>query len=173
MREEKKYLVDEVAKHLNKSDYCFVADYSRITVEETATLRNSLAEQGAEFHVVKNSIFNVAANERGMPISEDWLAGPTAIIIGGENPPGVAKVLKKFFKDKDKVQVKGGVLEAVTLTDAQVSDLADLPSKEELQAKLLGLLMQPGTMLVRLLNTPGSQLATVLDRRREQLAESA
>src|SRR5690606_13335012 len=83
MRPEKKYLVEEVRNHLDKSEYVFLTNYDRITVEETSTLRKSLAEHNAEFHVVKNSVLNIAAQEREYPDLKEWLAGPTAIIVGG------------------------------------------------------------------------------------------
>ena len=94
MRPEKKYLVEEVGEHLKKSDYVYLANYERITVDETAQLRASLAEHNAEFHVVKNSIFGVAAGERELPDVSEHLKGPTAIVVGGDNPSGVAKVAR-------------------------------------------------------------------------------
>ena len=103
MREENKYLVQEVGDYLDKSDYVFFTDYNRITVIETAELRGSLAEEDAEFHVVKNSVLNIAAKEREYLDYENWLSGPTALVSGGSNPSGVAKVLEKFLKDKKHI----------------------------------------------------------------------
>lgn len=152
MRPEKKYLVEEVRNHLDKSEYVFLTNYDRITVEETSTLRKSLAEHNAEFHVVKNSVLNIAAQEREYPDLKEWLAGPTAIIVGGENAPGVAKVLKKFFKDKEKVEVKVGVLDRKRLTASDVEALAEMPPFEVLRAQFLGLLNTPAQQAVRVLN---------------------
>ena len=101
MRPEKQYLVEEVTGHLDKSSYVYLTNYSGITVDETAELRGALAEHGAEFHVVKNTIFSVAAASRELPEMDAHLTGPTAIVIGGENPSGVAKTLGAFFKKKD------------------------------------------------------------------------
>ena len=98
MRLEKKYLVEEVNTHLSKSDYVYLTNYDRITVEEISELRESLAKHDAEFHVVKNTILNVAAQERSLPDLNEHLIGPTAIIVGGNNPSGVAKVIFDFFK---------------------------------------------------------------------------
>lgn len=162
MRPEKKYLVEEVNAHLGKSDYVYLANYERITVEETAELRASLAEHDAEFHVVKNTIFGVAADEKELPDLSEHLIGPTAIIVGGNNPAGVAKVLTKFFKDKEKVDLKVGVLDDKTLTKEQLEALAKLPGIEALRAQLLGLLTQPGTGLVRVLNAVPQNVLNVL-----------
>lgn len=162
MRPEKKYLVDEVSTHLEKSDYVYLANYDRITVDETAELRASLAEHDAEFHVVKNSIFGVAAGEKELPDISEHLTGPTAIIVGGNNPSGVAKVIGEFFKKKDKVDLKAGILNDKTLTKEQIVALAKLPGIEALRAQLLGLLNQPGTGLVRVLNAVPQNVVNVL-----------
>jgi len=162
MRPEKQYLVEEVNNHLNKSDYVYLANYERITVDETAELREQLAEHNAEFHVVKNSIFGVAANSKELPDVSEHLSGPTAIIVGGDNPSGVAKVLGKFFKDKEKVDLKVGILNDKTLDKAQIEALAKLPGLESLRAQLLGLLTQPGTSLVRVLNAVPQNVVNVL-----------
>jgi len=162
MRPEKKYLVEEVSAHLDKSDYVYLANYERITVDETAELRASLAEHDAEFHVVKNTIFGIAAGEKEYPDVSDHLSGPTAIIVGGNNPSGVAKVLGKFFKDKEKVDLKVGIFNDKTLSKEQIEALAKLPGLESLRAQLLGLVMQPGTSLVRVLNAVPQNVVNVL-----------
>jgi large subunit ribosomal protein L10 len=162
MRPEKQYLVEEVSTHLDKSDYVYLANYERITVDEIAELRATLAEHEAEFHVVKNTIFNVAAQAKELPDVSEHLNGPTAIIIGGNNPSGVAKALGKFFKDKEKVELKVGILDNKTLDTAQIEALAKLPGLESLRAQLLGLLTQPGTGLVRVLNAVPQNVVNVL-----------
>ncbi len=162
MRPEKKYLVDEVNNHLGKSDYVYLANYERITVDETAELRAALAEHDAEFHVVKNTIFGVAAAEKELPDFSEHLSGPTAIIVGGNNPAGVAKALTKFFKDKEKVDLKVGLLGDKALSKEQIEQLAKLPGLESLRAQLLGLLSQPGTGLVRVLNAVPQSVLNVL-----------
>ena len=102
MRAEKQYLVNEVSNHLGKSDFVFLTNFERITVAESRELRSRLSERGAEFHVVKNSVLNVAARDRNLPGLDTWLAGPTAIVVGGQDPSGVAQTLRKFFREKKK-----------------------------------------------------------------------
>ena len=162
MRPEKQYLVEEVGEHLKKSDYVYLANYERITVEETAELRGQLAAHEAEFHVVKNTIFGVAAQAQDLPDLGEHLNGQTAIIVGGNNPSGVAKVLGEFFKKKDKVEVKAGILNDKVLDKAQIEVLAKLPGLEALRGQLLGLLNQPGTSLVRVLNAVPQSVVNVL-----------
>lgn len=168
MQPEKKFLVDEVGAYLDKSNYVFLADFQRVTVAETEELRKILSELGAEFHVVKNRILKIAASERELGMDEDKLRGPTAIVVGGTNAPGVAKALEKFFKDKKKLEIKGGVLEKGSLSADQVSDLAKLPSEEILKAQLLGLFNQPGTQMVRIIQAVPQGLLNVLMAKSQQ-----
>ncbi|TVR54111.1 MAG: 50S ribosomal protein L10 [Puniceicoccaceae bacterium] len=172
MRPEKQFLVDEVSRHLQKSDYVFLANYDRITVSEVSDLRDRLAAEQAEFHVVKNSVLRVAAKERSLPDLEDFLAGPTAIVIGGNNPSGVAKIIKSFFAESSKVEVKAGVLEQRVISPDEVKQLADLPTMEVLRAQFLGLLNQPASMLVRVLNAVPTSMVTVLQAKVRQAEEN-
>jgi large subunit ribosomal protein L10 len=171
MRPEKEYLVAEVNQHLDKSDYVYLANYERITVDEIAELRASLAEHNAEFHVIKNSIFGVAAAAKELPDLSEHLTGQTAIIVGGENPSGVAKVIGEFFKKKDKVDLKAGILNEKALTKEEIAALAKLPGLEALRAQLLGLLTQPGTGFVRLLNAVPQSLLFALQAKAEKDGE--
>ena len=162
MRVEKKYLIAEVEGHLKKSDYVILANFTGVTVSDVADLRNKLAAENAEFHVVKNSSLRVAAEALGLPSVDSALTGPTAIIVGGRNSAGVAKVVTQFFKDKQKVEVKGAVLSNKLIGPADVEALASLPSLDALRAQLLGLLNQPGTMTVRILNAVPTSVVNVL-----------
>ena len=152
MRAEKQYLIDEVATHLKKSDYVILANFTKVTVADVADLRGKLAAEKAEFHVVKNSSLRVAAKALGLPDIEASLAGPTAVVVGGKNPAGVAKVLKKFFDDKQKLEIKVGVMEKKLFTAADLKKIADLPPFDALRSMLLGLLKQNAASFVRVLD---------------------
>jgi len=152
MRAEKQYLIAEVETHLKKSDYVILANFSKVTVADVADLRNKLAAEKAEFHVVKNSSLRVAAKALGLPDIENSLTGPTAVVVGGKNPAGVAKVLKKFFTDKQKLEIKVGVIEKKMITASDLSIMADLPSLEALRSQLLGLFTQNAAAFVRVLD---------------------
>ncbi len=162
MRAEKQYLISEVETHLKKSDYVILANFTKVSVADTADLRKKLAGESAEFHVVKNSSLRVAARALGLPEFESSLIGPTAIVVGGKNSAGVAKVLKQFFKDKQKLQVKAGVLSKKLITAKDVDALADMPSLDVLRAQFLGLINQPASMFVRVINAVPSGLVNVL-----------
>jgi large subunit ribosomal protein L10 len=152
MRAEKKYLISEVEGHLKKSDYVILANFTKVTVSDTAELRKRLDAEKAEFHVVKNSSFRVAAKAFGLPEVDNVLSGPTAIIVGGKNPAGVAKILKKFFEEKQKLEVKVGVLEKKVVSAKDLAAIADLPPFDALRAQFLGLLTSNAAAFVRVLD---------------------
>jgi large subunit ribosomal protein L10 len=162
MRAEKKYLIEEVAGHLKKSDYVILANYDKMTVADVAELRLRLAPHHAEFHVVKNSSLRVAAQALNLPSFDNLLVGPTAIILGGKNSPGVAKVIRDFIKDKQKIIVKAGVLGQKLISPEDITRLADMPSLDTLRAQLLGLLQQPASLFVRVVNAVPQGLVNVL-----------
>ena len=152
MRAEKQFLVDEVAAQLASSNYLLLANFTGVTVENATSVRNQLRAHGAEYHVVKNSILNIAAKQAKLPDISAHLSGHTALVTGGNNPTGVAKILVTFFKDFAKLEVKGGVLDAKILTKAEVEYLSKLPSLDGIRAQLLSLLSTPASQFVRLLD---------------------
>jgi large subunit ribosomal protein L10 len=152
MRAEKKYLISEVEGHLKKSEYVILANFTKVTVSDTAELRKRLDAEKAEFHVVKNSSLRVAAKALGLPEFESALTGPTAVIVGGKNSAGVAKILKKFFDEKQKLEIKVGVLEKKIVSAEDLKKIADLPSFEALRSQFLGLLSSNAAAFVRLLD---------------------
>ena len=152
MRAEKKFLVDEVAAQLATSNYLLIANFTGVTVEDATKVRTQLREHGAEYHVVKNSILSIAAKQAKLPDFSQQLVGHTALVTGGKNPTGVAKILVTFFKDFSKLEVKGGVLDAKILTKAEVEYLSKLPSLDGIRAQLLSLLSTPASQFVRLLD---------------------
>ena len=152
MRAEKKYLIDEVTGHLKKSDYVILTNFTKMTVADAAELRKRLAPEKAEFHVVKNSSFRVAAKAFGLPEVDKSLSGQTAVVVGGKNPAGVAKVLKAYIKDKQKLEVKIGMLDKKVFSAVELDKLAELPSFEVLRSMFLGLLTMQGAAFVRVLD---------------------
>lgn len=162
MRSEKKYLIEEVSRHLQKSDYVLITNFQKVTVSDVADLRKQLAAEQAEFHVVKNSSLRVAAKEAGLPEFDSLLAGQTAILVGGRNPSGVAKIVKKFFDDKQKLEIKGGIVDGKLFSQAEVITLSELPSLDVLRAQLLSLFNTPATSLVRVINGVPQALVNVL-----------
>ena len=162
MRPEKAYLVKEASDYLTRSEYVFLADYKGINAEETTELRQKLAERGAEFHVVKNSSLRLAAKEKDLPDLSEHLTGHTAVVVGGDDASGVAKALGLYFKETQKVSVKGGSLGDRILDASEIKMLAKLPGLESLRAQLLSLFNTSATQLVGVLSAPSRGLVTVL-----------
>ena len=175
MRPEKQNLTKEYLGRLNSSPFFIVVDYKGLKVGHMTELRKRLNKAGAEVHVVKNSIFRIAAKEAGVGELNGALAGQLAVVTGKKDISTAAKVVKKFGAEFEKLKVHFGFLNNQRLEQAQILSLADLPSLEVLRAKLLGLFNTPATTLVRLLNTPAGQLARVLQARvdKEQAATPA
>ena len=162
MRPEKSTIVADVQAKLKNSPFLLVADYSGMQVKHFEELRTRLSAVNAEIHVVKNSFIKRAARDLGLPELNGALAGQTAMVTGESDICAAAKVLKTFVAEFTKPPVKAGILDNAILSAEQVQALADLPSKEVLQATLLGVLLAPATKLVRVLNEPGASLARVL-----------
>jgi large subunit ribosomal protein L10 len=165
MRAEKQYLTREYAARLNASPFFIVVDYKGLKVGPMTDLRKRLNRAGSEIHIVKNSIFRLAAKEAGVADLNGALTGQMAVVTGQKDISAAAKVVKNFNAEFDKLKIKFGYLNNNRLESPDIIALADLPSIEVLRGKLLGLLLAPATKLVVLLNTPASQLARVLQAR--------
>ena len=165
MRAEKKYITKEYLARLNDSPFFLVVDYKGLTVGQFTELRKRLTRAGSEVHVVKNSIFRIAAKEAGVADLSGTLEGQLAVVTGRRDVSVAAKTLKTFQSEFEKPRLKFGYLNNQRLETAELMALADLPSIEVLRGKLLGLLQAPAAQLARLLNTPATQLARVLQAR--------
>jgi len=166
MRAEKQFISKEYTTRLNSSPFFIVVDYRGLTVTNFTELRKRLRGAGSEVHVVKNSIFRVAAKEAGLAqLEKSALTGQVAIVTGQKDVSSAAKILKKFVTEFSKGGVHFGYLNNERLENKDLMELADLPSLEVLRAKLLGTLQAPAAQLVRVINAPGQQLARVLQAR--------
>lgn len=169
MRAEKQFISQEYVTRLNGSPFFLVVDYRGLTVSHFSELRKRLRKAGAEVHVVKNSIFRIAAKEAKVAdLSTAGLSGQLAVVTGPKDVSAAAKVVKTFQAEFDKPKLQFGYLNSQRLEQKDVLALADLPSIDVLRGKLLGTLLAPASTLVRLLNTPASQLAQVLKAKSEK-----
>lgn len=168
MRAEKKFLTSEYVARLNGSPFFIVLGYQGLKVTHLTELRKRLRQAGAEVHVVKNTVFRVAAKEAGVADLEGALAGQLAIVTGQKDISAAAKAVKNFAAEFDKLKLKFGYLNSQRLDEASIIALADLPSIDVLRAKLLGLLNAPATKLATLINTPATQLAQVIKAKAEK-----
>jgi len=162
MRAEKKLISAEYLNRLKNSPFFLVVDYRGLSVGQFTELRKRLLKAGGEAHVVKNTIFRIAAKEAGIADLAGTLTGQLAIITGKKDIAASAKVIKTYQAEFDKPKLQFGYLGSQALSAAEVRAIADLPPLVELQAKILGVLQAPAQKLAALINTPGSQLARVV-----------
>jgi large subunit ribosomal protein L10 len=170
MRAEKKFLTSEYVARLNASPFFIVVGYTGLKVSHLSELRKRLTLAGAEVHVVKNSVFSVAAKEAGIAELNGSMAGQLAVVTGKKDISSAAKAVKNFAAEFDKLKLKFGYLNNHRLDEASILALADLPSLDVLRAKLLGLFNAPATKLATLINTPAVQLAQVIKAKSEKAA---
>jgi large subunit ribosomal protein L10 len=168
MRAEKQILTKEYAARLNASPFFIVVGYQGLKVAHLTELRKRLQTAGAEIHIVKNSLFRIAAKESGVGELNGALAGQMAVVTGQKDISAAAKALKNFGAEFDRLKIKFGYLNNQRLEEAGIIALADLPSLDVLRARLLGLLNAPATKLAILINTPASQLAQVIKAKSEK-----
>ncbi len=173
MRAEKQSISNEYKTRLNSSPFFIVVDYKGLKVGPITELRKRLAKSGAEMHVVKNSMFRLAAKEAGVADLDGALTGQIAVITGQRDVSTTAKVLKTFASEFDKPKIKFGYLNSKRLEAADILVLADLPSLDVLRGTLLGLINTPATRLVRTIKEPASQLARVIKAKAEKETPAA
>lgn len=167
MRVEKNSIISEIKSKIDASPYVLLTDYTGLRVDQFSELRNRLGAVNAEYRVVKNTLLRRALIDAKLPEFEGQLVGQTAVVVGTKDISAAAKVLKTFSAEFSKPTIKVGILDKALLTNEQVLALADLPSREVLLAKILGLLQAPASQLARVINTPAAQLAQVLKAKSE------
>jgi large subunit ribosomal protein L10 len=145
-RPEKVAVVDEVRQRFSDADAVLLTEYRGINVGDLAALRRSLREAGGEYKVYKNTLVRFATRDLGLEL-DDQLTGPTAIAFvptgGGGDPVAVAKALREFARGNPNLVVKGGVLGEKLLSADDARALAEMAPREELLAKLAGLMAAP------------------------------
>ena len=157
--------VEELRELLEKSSAIVTADHSGVKVGQLTDLRRALREQGVKFRIVKNRLTKLAAEAAGMPAVMEVVQGPTAMAIGFDDPVAPAKALTEFMnRSRVVLKIRGGLLGDRALTTAEVMELAALPSKDQLLAKLFGQMNAPITGLAMVLNGPVAALTRVLQR---------
>jgi large subunit ribosomal protein L10 len=165
-KEQKTEVVDQIATQLQGAAAVYAVDYRGLTVTQAAQLRTSLREAGTSFRVVKNTLTLRAADKAGIeslkPLVEE---GPTALAFVFDGDPALAaKVLDTFARQSQVIELKGGMLNGEFLDIEQLQGLARLPSRDQLNAQLAGVVASPLTTLVRGLGSLLSGIAIALEQ---------
>ena len=160
-------------KSLDESKGVFVIDYRGLTVKEAQVLRRSLRESGAVMKVYKNNIMRLAIKEHDLPEIDDVMLGTCAYVFYGDDPVDAAKAIKQTATELKKIEFLGGISDGEAINAEQAKAIADLPSREELLARLAMACASPLTGFVRTLAAPMQSLATALQQISEQEGEKA
>lgn len=161
-RPDKVAKVEEVRQDLTGATATLLTHYRGLTVGELAELRAKLREANAEMKVVKNTLTRRAADAAGIHGLNDLLEGPTSLVLCAEDPVGPAKAIKAFAKDHPDLVLTGGYLDGEVLDGEAALKLADLESREELLAKLAGLMQGALSGMARLMVAATEKQARLL-----------
>lgn len=155
--------IDELTDALGKAQLTIVTDYRGLKVSDLQGFRAALRPKGAEFRVAKNTLTNIAAGKAGVEGFDGMLEGPTGLVIVYEDIVGASKVVNDFIRTSRILSVKGAVMNNRPLSAADVEALATLPSREELQARLLGLMVSPMSRTLGILGGPARSMVYLLN----------
>lgn len=159
---EKTELKDEYLSILKSKPNFIVTRYQGLDVAQISVLRRKLREAGGSYKVVKNNVFRLALKESGVANDfpyDSTLQGPNAIAFASDDVPAVAKVLRDFGKENDKLKVVAAVMESTYYDEKGVATIADLPSREQVLAQLAAMLNAPATKIAGTLSNIMASLA--------------
>ncbi|MCM1123253.1 MAG: 50S ribosomal protein L10 [Eubacterium sp.] len=149
--ELKKPIVEEISAAIKDAQSVVLVDYRGLTVEQDTELRKQLREAGISYKVYKNTMMNFAFKGTACEALTEYLEGPSAVAISTEDATAPARVLCKFAKTANALEVKGGVVEGTVYDAAGIENISKIPSREELLSKLLGSIQSPITNFARVM----------------------
>ena len=149
---EKKELVAGLNARLSEAQITLLVDYKGLNVEAMTALRAELRKEGASMEVVKNTLLSMAAQGTDVAVIESAFKGPNAIITSATDPVAPAKVLVKFAKDNEKLEIKTAAMNGKELSIDEIKALATMPSREVLLAQVLSVMNAVPTSMVRVLS---------------------
>jgi len=155
--ELKKPIIEEIQSSIKDAKSVVVVDYRGLTVEQDTRLRKTLRENNITYKVYKNTMINFAIQGTEFEGLAPYLEGPTAIAISTEDATAPARAICKFAKEAPKLEVKAGIVEGTAYDAAGIAQIASVPSKEELLAKLLGSMKSPISNFARVINQIAEQ----------------
>lgn len=142
-KDQKSQLLEKYKAVLVENTGYIMVDSDKLDSKTLSELKKQLKEVGASFSVVKNTVFKIALQETNQPIETQDFEGSTAVIAFNEDPAGAAKLVKKIQKDRELLSPRYGIVEGKYINNSKIMELADIPSKEVLIAKLLGSMNAP------------------------------
>ena len=163
--------VAELKDRISRAEIAIAASYQGTTVAEQVALRSALKDADAEMRVVKNTLLRIAANDAGLAQFAELADGPTAIVFGFDDPVAPARALANYIKDNrdTAVEIRSAVVSGEVVDAAYVNDLATVPPREELLARIAGGLVGKVRELMMLLDGTTREFAGLLEARAVQM----
>lgn len=164
---DKAETVAAVEERLKAAKMAIVTEYRGLSVGQITRLRREIRQVSGEYQVIKNTLIKRALKGSAYADLERLLNGPNGWVFAYDDPVVLSKALIKFADENDKLAIKGGVLEGQFMDPPKVKVLSQMPSKPELQARLLAMIQAPATQLVRLVQEPGARVVRLLEALRK------
>jgi large subunit ribosomal protein L10 len=163
-RIDKEKLIAEYQAGPAAAPHAFLLGFKGITVPQVTELRNRVRASGGEYLVVKNNLALRAIDSTALAALEEHFVGPTAVVYSDKDPVLLAKALTDYAKEVPAIEFKAGMVERRAVAAGQIKEIAQLPSRQELVAKMLFLLQSPIARFVRVLAAVPQSLVVVLDQ---------
>ena len=160
--------VSLIKEKIDKAQVAIVTDYKGLTVEEITKLRRSLQKDGGDYMVTKNTLAKIAIKGTPYEVLADSMKGPIAIAFGFEDQVAPAKALSNFIKEVKKGEILAAAMDRNLLSASEAKALANLPSKAELYAKMLGCINSPASGIANSVNAVMSSLVRAIAAVRDQ-----
>ena len=168
-KEKKEKIVSDLTDKFKKGRVEVLTDYSGLSVADITDLRKKAREKGIDYKIAKNTLFKIAAKNAGISDDENAFNQPIAIAFGYGDEVDTPKVLKEFSDSNENLQIIGGIIEGNYVSREKILQLANLPSREELYAKIVGSLSSPLRGLLSVIQGNLRGLVFVLNQYKEKV----
>lgn len=161
-RVEKQKLVAELQERMGRAKVAFLTRFTGLNVEKMTQIRHELKRADVELRVIKNNLFRLAIKGTDKELLTQKLEGPLAVAWSDGDLVAPARLLTKFSKEFPELQIVGACFDGKLWGPAEIQSWVNLPTIEEIRAKIISLIQAPASSLLRLLTSPGSRLAQLL-----------
>lgn len=158
-RQQKEVTLQELKDKFGRAKSVAFGQYAGMTMEQLSKMRKQMRENNVEFKVAKRTLFKLAAKEQGLELTDDMMMGTVGAAFSYEDGIAGPRIIKKMDKEVEVLKLMGGIMEGQVLSTAQMKEIADLPSKEELLAKFVGLMRAPLQNFYGLMQSPLASFA--------------